>query len=203
MWVANKTATYRDPRYTCRNQLNIVLYVKNQKLTEDAGSLVNIIIWHVCRRYMKHWTAIYRESTRCVLGIWNCCTMWLMFAPLSHSICFGRVVSVDRDISRSQIPVLGSLKCGIICKNQELTEYVGGLANIISCAYLTSISEIWKPWTVIYRVHVMCVSDLELLHQIIVLSVACVCCRWVVNKTATYRNPRYTCRGSAKCCVIC
>ena len=88
VWVANKTATYRDPRYTCRNQLNIVLHVKNQKLTEDAGSLVNIIIWHVCRRYMKHWTTIYRESTRCVLGIWNCCTMWLMFAPLSHSISF-------------------------------------------------------------------------------------------------------------------
>ena len=40
------------------------------------------------------------------------------------------------------IPVLGSLKCGVICKNQELTEYVGGLVNIISYAYLTSISEI-------------------------------------------------------------
>ena len=31
VWVANKTATYRDPRYTYRDQLNIVLYVKNQE----------------------------------------------------------------------------------------------------------------------------------------------------------------------------
>ena len=29
-----------------------------------------------------------------------------------------------------------------------------------------------------------------------------VCCRWVVNKSATYRDPGYTCRGSAKCGII-
>ena len=29
-----------------------------------------------------------------------------------------------------------------------------------------------------------------------------VCCGWAGNKTAIYRDPRCTCRGPAKCCVI-
>ena len=32
VWMANKTATCRDPRYTCRDQLDIVLYVKKSRV---------------------------------------------------------------------------------------------------------------------------------------------------------------------------
>ena len=56
-------------RYTCRNQLNIVLYVKNQKLTEDAGSLVNII----SSVYLACMSEIYEALNRDISRVHEMC----------------------------------------------------------------------------------------------------------------------------------
>ena len=57
--------------------------------------------WHVCRKYETHWAAIYRESSRCVLGIWKCRIRWFYdVSASSHGVCYGWVVNrtaTDRD----------------------------------------------------------------------------------------------------------
>ena len=82
-------------------------------------------------------------------------------------------------------------------KNQELTEYVGGMVNI------TCLSDMYGGDM---RHTEMCIGDLEVLHCKIFLCLCLsysVCCGSVANKSATYRDPRYMCRDQLNYVFIC
>ena len=58
-WVVDKTKTYRDPRHTCRDQLNVALHVKNHELTEYV-----MCLFGMCVGDIKQVEPRYIESPR-------------------------------------------------------------------------------------------------------------------------------------------
>ena len=110
-WVVDKTATYRDPRCTRRGPAKCCVIRQNSRINRicwGSGKYHSVYTWHVYWRHETHWTAIYRESTRCVLGIWNYRIRWLMmFMPFPWCMLWvGR--GQNRDISGSETHVPGT-----------------------------------------------------------------------------------------------
>ena len=165
-------------------------------------------IGHVCWRHVTHWTTIYRESTRCVLGIWNCRIRYFYdICAFSHSTYCGWVVNKLRYIGIQDTHAGDQLNSVLYVKNQELAEYVGGLVTIALCPYLACLLETWDTlYCDISRVHGMCVGIWNC-HIKWFYDVGEVSHNeywgWALSKTPTYHDAKYTCRGSVKCCVIC
>ena len=171
-WAVSKTATCLNPKYTCGGSAkHCVIHYKSRvhRICGGSGEYHFVFNWHVCRIYETYWTAIYRESTGCVLGIWKC------HITRFYDICAFLIVyavGVWRTKPRHiGIPYTGDqLNVVSYGKNQELTEYVEGLVNITLGAYLTCMLETRDTLNrEISRVHEMCAGDLELSHWMILL----------------------------------
>ena len=117
----------------------------------------------MCLRYEMLRTVICGESTRCVLGIWNCRIRWLMrIVPFPVVYAVGGRGTKLRYIRIPDARAGDQLNVVLYVKNQELTEYVRGLVNITLCVYVACMLETWDTLNRdISRVHEMCVRDLE------------------------------------------
>ena len=207
--MVNKSATYREPRYMCRGSTKWCVYMlKINSLQNMLGSgrlSHHVFICMYIRSYEMHRTARYWESTRCVLWIWRCRFGWFYdVCAVSHGVCCGYMVNKSATYREPRYMCRGSTKwCVHMLKIKSLQNMLGsGRYHItfLSGMYIgvmrcTELQYIESPRDVCWGSGTL--TDFMMFAPFpIVYAVG----GWWA-KTATCRDPKYMCRGSAKCYV--
>ena len=112
----------------------------------------------MCRRYGAFRTVIYRESTRCVLGIWNCRTGWFCYVcTFFHNVRRGYVVNKTATYRDPRYMCRGSAKwCVYRLKIKSLKNMFGvwEISHYVLIWHVCGRHE--THWTAIYRESTSC-----------------------------------------------